>query len=402
MRFTQALLFIFFAVTSIHAQKSAPSVVLPFTTEETTETVTLKISHRVEWNRKSGEYKWDKLEAEMPGHFTVSLEPGRWNPREDKPQKAEVKMKVRDGVAGAEAIRRTDASWAISTSVKLDPREFVWTDPEIKLHGLTVDGDVSLDSLLTSGPLQMVQAMKMRSVGIETIEAGSYRVDGVRLSGDWDRPTWNVEKLEAGVFGGRIELAGSGRWGTNETPAVSVTLKGESLDFHELLKAFNVPRAEQVRGRVSGRMRIESVGRDWKIMALDVGGDEGTVFLDRALIAEIISYSLATPVTNPKVREVLETLEAGLTQSYGNQPLVPMREMRIQGNLEPGILHLWLPLRNDVVNILLEPKIEREVVWESWDYLVKAGAENVKGMKMDAETERVNDPPADPQKENQR
>ncbi len=351
---------------------STASAQLPFTTTETSDTLTIKSRHKVTYNRKTGAVSWKELTIDAPKVGHLELAPGGIDPTSKRPQHAQGKLTLATGEVTGKFIRHEGGRWTSSASLRLEPRNAEWLDPRIKLEGFATDLDLKVSDVPTSGPAPLLQAFSARKFDFASIEAGSFHFKGLTFSGVWTRPDWKAETFRIeDFFGGRIELTGTGTWGSLDPPKVALNVKADGVDLAALLKKFNVPRADEIEGKLKGRLAIESVGREWKVMAFEVAGEEGTVRLNRKFLHDI----LLTPINQDAAK-----VDQILNEVFGTETMIPFHEMRVTGHLEPDQLLMQIPLRNDALKIDYETRVDRELLWDAWDYLVNAGVENVKGV----------------------
>lgn len=347
-------------------------------TGATTESVKLVFRHEIEYDRRAGVVSWKTFDANMEKYARFTASPGSFDLRTSESQPLELKLELDQASFVARPQRRADASWSIPFSFALGPREVVWKDPPLTGSGLSANGNARVELGLPQGPLWPVAEADVRGITVGSFQAGIYRARDLTLKGRWNRPNWQVDELKGELFGGRIDLRGSGKWGTDGPPRVSIELTAEEIDLPVLLEAFKIPRASQIRAKVTGRARIEADGREWKAMELDLKGEEGTVFLDRQLIYDILAPSIGGALTLEQVQKVLD-------DTFGNERMIPFREMSFGGSLTPETLNLKLPLKNQALGLFIEPRIEVPILWEIWDDLLDTGIKNVGGVRLTKE-----------------
>lgn len=367
-----AVLLTSLAAATAAAQEGSAADRLPFSSEETTGSLEVVVRHRLTWNRSSGAVSWDRLNVEISELAQIEVEPGSYQPKAEVDQKIGLQMAVRNGRIGAEVTLRPDGTWTAPIQTVLGPRDLQWKQPRVDVRQVALAGNLGLDSSLTDEPLKGLRKLNLAPLKAESLSAGVYEARDVEIRGAWSRPEWLLEHFEARTFEGRLVATGRGVWETVDRPVVSLEVEVEDVDLNALLKAFNVARADQIRARVRGRARLESEGRDWKVLDLDLVGMEGTVFLSRKLLYDILSPSLTEVLTRKQIDDALNSV-------YGRKQMIPFEELGFEGSLRPRSLNLRLPLRNEVLDLDIEPQIDRELLWDIYDELVEVGAENVRG-----------------------
>lgn len=376
-----AALFVLLAVATAAAQEGSAADRLPFSSEETTGSLEVVVRHRLTWNRSSGAVSWDRLHAEISELAQIEVEPGSYQPKAEADQTIGIQMAVRNGRIGAELTLRPDGTWTAPIQAVLGPRDLQWKQPRVDVRQVALAGNLGLDSSLTEEPLKGLKKLNLAPLKAESLSAGVYEAREVEIRGAWSRPEWVLEHFEAQTFGGRLAATGRGAWGTADRPVVSLEVEMEDVDLNALLKAFNVARADQIRARVRGRAHLEAEGRDWKVLDLDLIGKEGTVFLSRKLLYDILSPSLTEVLTRKQIDDALNSV-------YGRKQMIPFEELSFEGSLTPRSLNLRLPLRNEVLDLDIEPQIDRELLWDIYDELAEVGAENVRGVEAGPGTAR--------------
>lgn len=357
----------------VASQEPAPGDRLPFSTEETTGSLEVVARHRISWNRKSGQVRWDHLNLEIPQVARLDLEPGSFTPGATEDQTLALHLDVRDGNFKTRITLRGDDSWTAPTEVRLGSRDLIWKDPRVDIRQISLAGAIAVDTRLTTGPLEALETLDLNTLNIASLEAGAYDAQEIELRGSWRRPFWTLDHFEARSFGGRLWASGRGEWGTRERPIVSLEVGADGVDLQALLKTFDVKQADQLEARVRGRMILEAEGRNWKVLNLDLVGEEGTVKLSRQLLYDILSPSLTEVLTRKQIDDALDS-------AFGRQQMIPFQELSFEGGLRPDTLNLRLPLQNEVLDLDIEPQIERELLWDLWDELAQIGMDNLRGL----------------------
>lgn len=355
------------------AQEVVPADRLPFSTEETTGSLEVVARHRISWNRKSGELKWDRLNVEIPQVARLEVTPGSFTPGAAEDQTLGLHLDVRDGSIETQLTLRGDETWAAPADVRLGSRNLTWKDPRVEVRQVSLAGRLAVDTRLDSGPLKTLKTVELNELRIASLQAGAYDARDLALRGAWRRPAWTLERFEARTFGGRLWASGHGEWGTRERPVVSLEVGAEGIDLQDLLKAFKIGKADQVEARVAGRMLLEAEGRNWKLLNLDLVGEEGTVKLSRQLLYDILSPSMSEVLTKKQIDDALDS-------AFGRQQMIPFQRVSFEGGLRPETLNLRLPLQNEVLDLDIEPQIDRELLWDLWDELTQIGWENLRGL----------------------
>lgn len=374
MRAILPILLSFIWVQAAFGAGDGPAVErLPFASEETTGSLELVARHRVSWNRKSGELTWDRAEVAISELVRLEADPGVFRPGKDEPIEMGLQLHVRDGLLNARLALRPDGTWAAPIALRLGPRDLQWKEPHVDVRQIAISGGLGVDTQLTSGPLKSLGELTLAPLTATSLRAGRYEARDLTVRGSWQRPRWTLEQLDARAFGGHVRAFGGGVWGTRDRPVVSLELQVEGVDLQALLKSFNVARAEEIRGRVTGRIHLEAVGRNWSVLDLDLVGEEGTVMLSRQLLYDILSPSLTEVLTRKQIDDALNS-------AFGRRVMIPFDELSFEGGLTPTTLNLRLPLQNEVLDLDIEPQIDRELLWDIWDELVQIGAENIRGI----------------------
>ncbi len=357
--------------------------VLPFRTAETaagtTDSLVLTLRHRVEFDRTANTVTWEQLEAELPERIRVSVAPGQYSLDEATTNTAQIRIDVVDGYLEAEPRLIGAEDFDIPFSLKLEPRDIDWTTPPIEGRGIAVEADFAIDSALADANLPLLARLDLRSLKFDRLHAGLYEIENFAMQGHWDEPEFRLESLRANVFGGELTISGHGRWGTDEDLRLSVDMQVEGVDLTEMLVAFAIPRAAEIRATISGSLHLETLGREWRKLDLDVHGHEGTVYLSRPLLYDILGERFGAGVPRPVIDVTLDGVFGG------DEDMIPFREMAFQGSLAGDKLRLVLPLRNDALDILIEPRVDRGLLWDIWDRLVEAAAKNIRadGVKIE-------------------
>ena len=352
-----------------------PPLQLPLSTQETSGPLTLTVRHRIEWNRPAGTLSWRRLEADLPGEARLSVVPGFFDLRSTETQQIGLRLQMRDGSIEADPLIAIGKDWSSPVRIQLQPRDVAWVDPEVRATSLSVDLRAELDSRLLEGPLRTLQRLDVFRIEVKSVTAGLFEIRDIEARGRWLRPSWTLEEVRASAFSGRLRIEGEGVWEAGSPPLVSLALELEGLDLHELLRAFNIPKADQIRARMSGSMHIKAEGRSWEILDFDLHADEGSVYLDRQLIYDILAPSFSEVLTQEQVAQTLNSV-------FGDAKMIPFEEMSFRGSLAPDALRLRLPLRNEALDLDIEPRIDRVLLWDIWDKLIETGLENVRGFEV--------------------
>lgn len=352
-----------------------PPLQLPLSTQETSGPLSLTVRHRIEWDRSAGTLSWRRLEADLPGEARLRVVPGFFDLRSTETQQIGLRLEMQDGSIEADPFITIGKDWGSPVRIQLRPRDVAWIDPEVRVTSLSVDLRAELNSLLIEGPLRTLQRLDVFRIGVESVTAGLYEIRDIEARGRWLRPSWTLEEVRASAFSGRLRIEGEGVWEAGSPPSVSLALELEGLDLHELLRVFNIPKADQVRAKISGSMHVKAEGRRWEILDFDLHGDEGSVYLDRQLIYDILAPSFSEVLTQKQVEQTLNSV-------FGNAKMIPFVEMSFQGSLAPEALRLRLPLRNAALDLDIEPRIDRALLWDIWDKLIETGLDNVRDFEV--------------------
>lgn len=349
---------------------------IPFEADETSGPLKLVVRHRVEWTRRTGRLSWDRLEAELPGRVRVSVDPGWIDPTLPEATTISLQVDFIDGRLRADSQLRIDRTWASTIEIALDPRNVAWKDPPVRATGIALDMTIEVDSRIVKDPLRTLRTFELRSLRIDSIQAGPYRVEAIEARGGWRRPNWRIDRFSARGFGGQLEISGEGFWGTDAPPRVSLLVRSDGVDLHALLAAFNIPRADEIAGRLEGRVRVEIEGRRLIRLDVDAGAAEGTLFLSRELLFDILAPQFGESLTREEVDRVL-------ADSFGDAAMIPFDRSALSGSLTEESLALDLRMENRPINLRIEPVVERALLWDTWDALLKAGIENVTGARVE-------------------
>ena len=350
---------------------------LPFSTSETTETLPVKIRHKVRYHIKTGAVDWDLLEVDVGQDAHLILAPGSFDPAAEGLRRFEVRLDVKDGWIEAQSEIDREA-WATQATIKLDPRDVRWNDPLIEVKGLAIDGGIALDSRLDMGPLVMLDRLNLSPLKIDSIKAGAYESSDIVIEGLWNRPTWLIQEFEAAIFGGWIEMIGQGQWGTSEPSRLSLAVEVLGVELQQVLQSFNFPRADQIQARVDGDGEIEVEGEKWKRLNFNLRGEKGSVFLTRRLIYDILAPSIVGVLTT-------EAIDFTLNGFFGDAALIPFDEMSIAGSMDEDILRIQLRFVNDALVLSVDNNIEEAIVWDAWNKLIHSGLKNVGFEKIEHE-----------------
>lgn len=359
-------------------------VELPFATEEVTGRHVVTLRHKMTYNVEEKQLSWERLEAELSDDARLSVFPDTISLKEGEPKSFRVLLTVKDGRVEAQPTV-VDSDWRTPIQVRLEPRDVRWNDPLVMGDGIAIAGSIVMDTRLDSKPMRWISEIDIESVSIDRLETGTYELSNFAGEGSWDRPNWEIERASVEIFGGLITLSGEGRWGTNEEPRVSLLVQGHGVALQPLLRAFNAPRADQVQARIGGAMKLEAVGRDWNVLNMQIYSEEGTVFLDRRLIYDLLAPAFAEVLTKEQVDEALNN-------AFGDAQMIPFDQMSLGGALSPDQLVMELPLRNEALNLDIEPRVDRELVWDAYDFLRKMGLENIKSRSFGLENEATVEP----------
>lgn len=181
---------------------------------------------------------------------------------------------------------------------------------------------------------------------------------------------WNLQRLDVRLFSGRALVQGRGTILPEAPDDVATTLTLEGIDLQGVLQFLTVPRANEIQALLSGMLAVAIRDGDWEHVEIDLHGEEGSVYLSRPLIKDLLGTYLGNAVTPEQVDQTL-------SHYYGDQTMIPLSDVRLRGELGRQMLELSIPLRNQALNIDLNPRIERDLLWEIWEYLRDAGLKDV-------------------------
>ena len=194
--------------------------------------------------------------------------------------------------------------------------------------------------------------------------------DPVARTAQVESSEWRVDRLETLIFGGAVSLHGHGSIGAERTDDVATTVTLKGIDVQALLRFLEVPRAADIEALADGTLAVQVRGGEFERVDVKLIGRPGTVRISRGLLKQILSPYFGGGLESAQVDKVLD-------QFFGGQRMIPLESMSIEGQLGMEKLTLQLPLRNEALNILIEPRIERGLLWEIWEYLKGAGLRNV-------------------------
>jgi hypothetical protein len=347
---------------------------LPFDSIETSGPLKLVVRHRLEWNPRSGVVSWDRLEADLPGRARLTVEPGRFDPRSTEPTKVGLHVDLADGTLDARPEIGPRDRLYIPVSVRVGPRDVKWLDPPIEVKGLAVQTEIVQDSRSIDSPLPTLRSFEISEMKIDSIVAGPYRLDSIGARLAWNNPDWRLDRLEARLFDGFVRLEGNGYWGTDGPPRVSLSIESRGIDLQRLLEAMQIPRADEVRARLEGTLRVEAVGRQWRIMDFDMRGAPGSVYLSRRMIYDALAPKFGATLSRAEIEAILD-------RSFGPEfEMMPFFQSGLSGGLSAESLDLDLRVENRPMRLRVEPRIERELLWEIFDSLLKTGLDRIKGV----------------------
>lgn len=191
---------------------------------------------------------------------------------------------------------------------------------------------------------------------------------------DWDAAGWRFA-----AWGGELTLTITGE---GNAPALAsldqrATLTLQHVDLSSMMKQFEVPRARELEGRVSGTLAFELDGKKWREVLVDLQTEPGSTFIDRGLLGDMLGKYLYGAL-DPK------TLDDTLNHYYGAQTRrIPLESVAIRGQLNQGALRLDVPLVNEALSIRLEPRVEEHLLWELWALVSDKSFNAMNDLKVD-------------------
>jgi hypothetical protein len=185
---------------------------------------------------------------------------------------------------------------------------------------------------------------------------------------------WQVERLRLAAFGGRLALVGGGWTGQPRPSDAATTLTLERIDVQALLRFLEVPRAGEIEARLGGGIYARVTGGEWSGLALHLETEPGSVRLSRGLIKELLGGALDS-------KTIEERVEPTLKQYFGDARMIPIDSLRIDGTLGDAQLTLKIPIHNEALSIDFEPRVDRALLWQAWDYLKDAGLRDLEKAK---------------------
>ncbi len=185
---------------------------------------------------------------------------------------------------------------------------------------------------------------------------------------------WQADRLKLLGFGGSLGLVGVGTVSAEAPLDLATTVTLETIDLNAVLRYLQLPRAEEIEGRVSGTVHLSLLGREWRRIDVALHAPAGTVRIHRRLIADVLTTYLSEQLSR-------EEIYASLDQAYRGIEMIPFDAVRVNGRFDQQTLNLRVPLRNEILNLDLEPRIERAILWDLWDLLRRTGFEELEDIE---------------------
>ena len=195
---------------------------------------------------------------------------------------------------------------------------------------------------------------------------------------------WGLRRMVLSTCGGRVGVWGQGEIvpGQVEDIACTVTLRG--VQAQQFMKMLELPREGEIRGELNGWVALDVSRGQWRRVELHLSAREGTAFVSRRLIREILASQLGGGVEPATVDQVIDRVFPG-------RGMIPFENVRLDGRLGQQKLKVTIPLRNEVLDIKFEPQIDSALLWEAWGLIRdKGGAwwERVKSVQWSSQAGR--------------
>ena len=126
----------------------------------------------------------------------------------------------------------------------------------------------------------------------------------------------------------------------------------------------NLPRTGEIEATIDGDLAIGISKGEWNHVRVNITGQPGTVRVSRRLLKEILVDYLQNAITQQQLDETLGAF-------FGSDPMIPLDDLTLEGDLNSQALTLKIPLRNKALNILIEPRIERNLLWDICNYVIR-------------------------------
>jgi hypothetical protein len=170
-----------------------------------------------------------------------------------------------------------------------------------------------------------------------------------------------VRHAELELFGGQVTAQAAARIDDARTTDLQVTLTLSRIDLRAAMQALALPRAGDLEGLASGELALEMNDRVFTRARVRVEIAEGSGKISRGLLAQMLGFNLND--------DVMAQFEKALTDNYGAERMIPLAGFKLTGGMEAGVLRLTLPIRNEALEVTLEPRIEAPLLWNGWSYV---------------------------------
>jgi hypothetical protein len=184
---------------------------------------------------------------------------------------------------------------------------------------------------------------------------------------------WTLDRLNLLIFDGMAHITGRGVTDATEPSDVSTTLTMTRIDVRRMMQFLNLPRTGEMEARVSGALGVEIRAGDWARLTVDLKAEPGTAYISRPLLNDLLTPGLG-PETMAQVDEII-------TRFFGTDLMIPLEGLTLTGALDRQVLALRIPVRIKTISALLEPRIERDLLWEIWKYLRNAGLKDIESVR---------------------
>jgi hypothetical protein len=203
------------------------------------------------------------------------------------------------------------------------------------------------------------------------------------------RSDWNLTRVRLALFEGQIDVVARGVIAQTRPTDIRSTVTLKRINITRLLEFMNVPRAREIEAIVSGTLGVEALAGDWKRVDVDLVAHDGTVCVSRVLLHQLLSPAFGGGLEPADV-------ETALNKLFPGEKMIPINGLHIEGNLTGAVLHVSLPLRNEVLNIDLDPNIDAALLWQVWELLQNESLKGIREADWDFEVERTGLAPTAP------
>lgn len=182
-----------------------------------------------------------------------------------------------------------------------------------------------------------------------------------------------LEGLAFEAFGGKTQLIADADVAPGHPADLATTLTLTSVDIQRVLSFLELPRAAEVEALAGGSIAVEVHAGEWRRVEVSLSAAPGSARMSRRLLIDLLTRYL-NGVIEP------EKIHAAVDHYYGpDAKMIPLADLELSGRLDRQVLAMKLPLHNDAMAIVLEPRIEAPLLWDLWEYLRGKGLQDVSG-----------------------